>query len=179
MDKEAILEMDPNSECKIYFTFTEDWGHCYHQFKNKSNANVDPNKLPLLDDEYLGETGEPLENDDGQEVYDPTQEIHYDTCLQVEQIFVYTSKSFIGLIQKKIKELIDSDVLSTDSDDMGELLDALEVGHNPDAIMELFDSVGCDQYENVESNDGYDAFLWLTAIQLDDCESSFEIEEIK
>jgi len=59
------------------------------------------------------------------------------------------------------------------------VLDALEVGHNPDAIMELFDSVGCDQYENVESNDGYDAFLWLTALQLDDYTSSFDIEEIK
>ena len=63
MDVNTLLEIDPKSECEIHFTFTEDWKHCYHQFKQKSNSELDPNKLPLLDEEYLGDTGEPLYND--------------------------------------------------------------------------------------------------------------------
>ena len=116
MDVEDILSLNPKSECEITLTFREEWKHCYHQFKNKSNADVDPNKLPLLDDEYLGDTGEPLENDNGREVYDPTQEIHYETFFEVKVYEVWRSKSFINILQKKVKDLISSGELSEDSD---------------------------------------------------------------
>ena len=174
----AILEMDPKSECKIHFTFTEEWKNCYHQFKQESNSELDPNKLPLLDDEYLHDTGEPLYNDKNEEVYDPTQEIQYEFLLEIDQTDVYTSVSFIASIQKKIKELIDSGDLSTDSDEY-ELLEALDVYTSPDSIMELFDSVECDDHENVESKNGYDSLLWCTSSQLDSERCSFSIEEIK
>lgn len=178
MDVNTLLEIDPKSECEIHFTFTEDWKHCYHQFKQKSNSELDPNKLPILDEEYLGDTGEPLYNDKNEEVYDPTQEIEYERFLEVDQTDVYTSKSFIESIQKKIKELIDSGDLSSDSDEY-ELLEALEVYPSPDSIMELFNSVKCDDYESIESKNGYDALLWCTSSQLDEANCSFSIEEIK
>lgn len=178
MDINTILEMDPKFECKIHFTFTEEWKNCYHQFKQESNSELDPNKLPLLDDEYLADTGEPLCNDKNEEVYDPTQEIEYELYLEIDDTSVYTSKSFIGSIQKKIKELIDSGVLSSDSDEY-ELLEALEVSTSTDSIMELFDSVKCDDYEDVDSKNGYDALLWCTSSQLDEVRCSYDIEEIK
>ena len=177
MDVNTLLEIDPKSECEIHFTFTEDWKHCYHQFKQKSNSELDPNKLPLLDEEYMGDTGEPLYNDKNEEVYDPTQEIEYQLYFEVAQTNVYTSKSFIVSIQKKIKELIDSGDLSSDSDEY-EILEALEVYPRPDSDMELFSSVECDDYENIESKNGYDALLWCTSSQLDEENYSFEIEEI-
>jgi hypothetical protein len=177
MDINDILEMDPKHECNIHFTFTEEWKSCYHQFKQESNSILDPNKLPLLDDKYLGDTGEPLFNDKNEEVYDPTQEIKYEFLLEIDQTSHYTSKSFITSIQKKIKGLIDSGDLSTDADEH-ELLEALEVDIlSPDSIMELFGSVKCNDYELIEDINGYDTFLWLTSTQLENTYSSFDIEE--
>ena len=45
--------------------------------------------------------------------------------------------------------------------------------------MELFNSVKCDDYESIESKNGYDALLWCTSSQLDEANCSFSIEEIK
>ena len=178
MEVNTLLEMDPKSECEIHFTFKEEWKNCYYQFKQESNSELDPNKLPLLEEEYLGDTGEPLCNDKYEEVYDPTQEIEYELYFEVDQTYVYTSKSFIESIQKKIKELQDQGDLSSDSDEY-ELLEALEVYHSPDSMMELFNFVDCDDYVNIESKDGYDNLLWCTSSQLDVAHCSFFIKEIK
>jgi len=165
MDIKEILALDPNSECKIHVTFTEEWDGCYYQYKKESNPALDPNKLPLLDDEYLGETGEPLFNDKGQEVYDPLQKIESDSHMIVEQTAVYTSKSFISLIQKKIKELIDSEELSSDSY-LIELFQALGISTSPDSIVELFNDIECKDYVFIEGRNEYDNILWLTALEL-------------
>lgn len=180
MDVNDILKMDPKSDCKIYFTFTEEWGSCYYQPKQKSNSDLDPNKLPLLEEQYMQEeAGEPLCNDKNQYVYDPTQEIKYENYMEVDQIDVYTSKSFIELIQKKIHELIDSGEISSDSDN-NELLEALEVYASPeDAVMELFSSVECNDFINVERKNGYDDLLWCLAMQIESEHCSFSLEEIK
>ena len=33
MEVSEILSMDPSSECKIIFNFSEEWKHCYYQKK--------------------------------------------------------------------------------------------------------------------------------------------------
>ena len=177
MDINAILEMDPKSECKIHYDGTEDWKHCYYQEKNESNADVDPNKLPVLDDEYLHDTGEPLLNDDNQEVYDPTQEIQYELYHELGYKQIYSSKTFIGLIQKKIKELIDSGELSDESEDY-EVLEALETQHGRGCLDELFYSIGCNDIECLEDSED-DSLLWFTSSQLDEEGGEIHIEEIK
>ena len=178
MDINAILEMDPNSECKIHFTFTEEWKHCYHQFKQESNSELDPNKLPLLDDEYLNETGEPLYNDNEKEVYDPTQEIEYQLYFEVEQADVYSSKSFIALIQGKIKELINSDELTLDCGEY-EFLEALGCSSSADSLAEIFHFLDSKDATQISYVNGYDSLLWCTSSQLDEERISLEIEEIK
>ena len=105
---DEVLNFNPKSKCKITFTFTEEWKHCYYQWKNKDAPEVDPNDLPVLDDEYLGETGEPLYNDEDQEVFDPTQEIQYETFMEFSQKEISESDTLISLIQNRVKELIDS-----------------------------------------------------------------------
>jgi hypothetical protein len=177
MDINAILEMDPNSECEIHYDGTEDWKHCYFQYINESNADVDPNKLPLLDDEYLNDTGEPLLNDDNQEVYDPTQEIQYELYHELGYKQIYWSKTFIGLLQKKIKELIDSGELSDESDDY-EVLEALETQRGRCCLEELFYSIGCNDIKCLEDSDD-DSLLWFTSSQLDIEGGEIHIEEIK
>lgn len=179
MEVEEILSLNPKSECKITLTFREEWKHCYHQFKNKSNADVDPNKLPLLDDEYLNDTGEPLENDDGQEVYDPTQEIHYERMFEVQVYEVYTSKTFIKILQKKVKDLISSGELSEDSDS-DEVKEVFEM-HSSWGADSLGGSLlnGCEDLVCVKNINEYDNLLWCTSSQLDEEETYFDINEIK
>ena len=177
MDINTILEMDPKSECKIHYDGTEEWKHCYYQYKNESNADVDPNKLPLLDDEYINDTGEPLLNDDDLYVYDPTQEIQYETYLEVGYKQLYSSKTFIGLIQKKIKELIDSGELSEESEEY-EVLEALETQHGSGCIDELFFTIKCNDIECLENSED-DSLLWFTSSQLDEEDGVIHIEEIK
>ena len=177
MNLEKILAMNPNSKCKIQFTFTEEWEYCHYQYKSDPKVELDPNKLPLIDlDIYdLGEGGDgPLVNDDYKEVYDPAMDILEDDIFEKKDIYI--SKSFIALAQKKIKNLIDSGALSSDCADW-ELLEALEVGDNQDAIM-LFNSVGCDDYELIEETNDYDNLLWFTAHEIQSEYSKFSIEEI-
>tara|TARA_A100000164_G_scaffold49782_1_gene38481 strand:+ start:53 stop:589 length:537 start_codon:yes stop_codon:yes gene_type:complete len=178
MDVEDILSLNPKSECEITLTFREEWKHCYHQFINKSNADVDPNKLPLLDDEYLGDTGEPLENDDGREVFDPTQEIHYELYFEVKVYEVYTSKTFINILQKKVKDLISSGKLSedSDSDEVKEVFE-MHASWGPDSLGgSLLE--GCKDLVCVENINEYDNLLWCTSSQLDEEDTYFDINEI-
>ena len=177
MDIHGILEMDPKSECKMHYDGTEDWKNCYYQYKNESNAEVDPNNLPVLDDEYLNDTGEPLFNDKDQEVYDPTQEVQYELYHELGYTQVYSSKTFIGLLQQKIKELIESDELSVDSDEY-EVLEALETSHGRCCLDTLFYELGCKDIECLEDSDD-DSLLWFTSSQLDLEGGEIYIEEIK
>ena len=179
MDVKDILDFDPNYECKIKLVFREEWKNCHHQFKNKSNTDLDPNTLPLLDDEYLGETGEPLYNDKNEEVYDPTQEIHYQTYFEVTQYEVYSSKTFINSLQKRIKDLIDSEELSedSDSDEVKEIFE-MHSSWGPDSLGGNLLDCGED-LTLLEQVNEYDNLLWCTSSQLDEEETYFEIEEIK
>ena len=95
MDVNEILKMNPKSECKITYNGSEDWKNCYYQIKNDTNKDLDLNKLPVLDDEYIHDTGEPLYNDNNEEVFDPSQEIEYETYYTLEYKSVYKSKTFI------------------------------------------------------------------------------------
>ena len=176
---QEILDMNPKSECKIYFTFTEEWEYSHYQYKNENSDWPDPNKLPLLnlDDYDIGEGGDgPLLNDNDEVVYDPSMDILENNIF--EQEWIYTSKSFITLAQKKIKNLIDSGELSSESDE-DEILAALEVEKNVDSIMELFDSIGCDDYKIVERKNDFDNILWFTAWEIQSEFCAFSFEEIK
>ena len=55
-------------------------------------------------------------------------------------------------------------------------MEALDLYANPDAIMELFDSVGCEDYECLEEKSDYDSLLWCTLSQLDEENISFSFE---
>lgn len=181
MDINEILNMDPKSECKIHYDATEDWKNCYYQYKNESNADVDPNKLPVLDDEYLHDTGEPLFNDKYEAVYDPTQEIHYELYYGLGYQQVYSSKTFIGLFQKKIKELIKSGELEADDDgdfEMYELKEALGAYHGRGFVDEITYGVGCKDLVYIEDSED-DKLLWFTSSQLDLESGEIWIEEIK
>lgn len=178
MDVQEILDLNPNSDCKIKLVFREEWKNCHYQFKNKSHNNLNVNKLPLLDDKYLNDTGEPLLNDDNQEVYDATQEIHYERYLEVTQHLVYSSKSFISSLQKRVKDLIESGELSedSDSDEVKEIFEMFS-SWGPDSLGgNLLDSV--EDLILLENVNQYDNILWLTSSQLDEEETYFEIEEI-
>jgi hypothetical protein len=179
IDIESILELDPSAECKLTFTFTEEWKHCYYQHKNKSNPEIDPNNLPVLDDEYLGDTGEPLCNDNGDEVFDPTQEIEYDLYFPLSETIVYSSKSLIGLIQAKVKELIDSGELIDDFEDY-EFIEAIDCedcsSSGPDAICSFFDKVGCIDEIVIKMENEHDDLLWCTSSKLDEVNGTIDIE---
>ena len=179
MNVEDILSLNPEAECEIELTFFEDWKHCYYQFKNKSNADIDPNKLPLLDKKYIGGTGEPLLNNDSREVYDPTQEIHDKLFYEVLIYEVFTSKTFIKILQKKVRDLISSGELSEDSDscEVKEIFD-MHVSWGPDSLGgSLLD--GCKDLVSVKSKNEYDSLLWITASKLHREETCFYINEIK
>jgi len=185
MDVEEILEMNPDSECRITITYREEWRNCYFQWKDESNSKLDPNKLPLLDDEYIGDTGDPLYNNNNEEVFDPTKEIHYETFFEVNLLEIYSSKTFISLLQKKINTLIESGELSKDSDyyEVREFL-------IPDrcSLEELFSSWGvdsmfilevdCEDLVRLKYVNEYDKILWSTSLQLEEEEINFNVEEI-
>ena len=175
MEVSEILSMDPSSECKIIFNFSEEWKHCYYQKKNESSSELDPDNLPLLDEEYHGDTGEPFCNSKGQEVFDPTQEIEYELYYEVSATSTYSSKTFTGLLQKKINDLIESGDLSTESEEY-EVMEALGLYANPEAIMELFDSIECEDYKCLKEKSDYDSLLWCTSSQLDEENISFSFE---
>lgn len=177
MDVEEILEMNPDSECRITITFREEWKNCYFQWKDESNSKLDPNKLPLLDDEYIGDTGEPLYNNNDEEVFDPSKEIHYETFFEVNQLHIYSSKTFISLLQKKINTLIESGELSKDSDsyEVRELL-MEPASYGPDSMG--VPEVDCEDLVYLKGVNEYDKILWCTSLQLDEEEVNFNVEEI-
>lgn len=176
MNVAKILAMNPNSECRINFSFNEGWKSCYYQ--RKTNSKLNPNDLPILDEKYLSETGEPLLNDDNQEVYDPSQKIEYKSYFEVKQKEVYTSKSLISLLQEKIKENLESDELSKNSN-QEEILQSLGVYDIcPESCVLLFEAIGCNDYKKLESKNEYDDILWCTSTQLDEEYVIFNLEVI-
>lgn len=176
MNVAKILAMNPNSEHRINFSFNEEWKSCYYQYK--TNSKLNPNNLPTLDEKYLGDTGEPLLNDNNQEVYDPSQKIEYKTYFKVKQKEVYTSKSIISLLQEKIKEKLESGELSKNSN-QEELLQSLGVYDIcPESSVLLFKAIGCNDYKKLESKNEYDNILWCTSTQLDEEYIIFSLEEI-
>lgn len=176
MNVAKILAMNPNSECRINFSFNEEWKSCYYQYK--TNSKLNPNDLPTLDEKYLGDTGEPLLNDNNQEVYDPSQKIEYKTYFEVKQKEVYTSKSIISLLQEKIKEKLESGELSKNSN-QEEMLQSLDVYDIcPESSVLLFKAIGCSDYKKLESKNEYDNILWCTSTQLDEEYVIFSLEEI-
>tara|TARA_S200000501_G_C20460673_1_gene584995 strand:- start:26 stop:565 length:540 start_codon:yes stop_codon:yes gene_type:complete len=179
MDVNRILELDPNKEHEIIYDGYYEWKHCYFQIKNKSNADIDPNKLPLLDDEYLGDTGEPLENDDYQEVYDPTQEIHYDLYKTIGFKLIFKSKSFVKLLQKKINQFIDSGEIDLDDEDFDfDYVDELfDCSSGYSYLDSLFYSIDCNDYKEIEDSEDND-LLWFTSSQLDTEGGDMIIKEI-
>lgn len=176
-----ILDLDPEIEYKITYNIIAAWSKCYFQNKNESNSKLDPNKLPLLDDEYLGDGhGEPLANDNGDVVFDPTQEIKYELDLYLDFEHSITSKTFVKLLQNKIKELLDSGDLEDDFDGY-EFSDALGVGgYNPGFLGDLAYMVECDDLIDLGQSEDSDHLLWFTADFLDSHEeASIEFEPIK
>ena len=182
MDVNEILKMNPKSECKITYNGSEDWKNCYYQIKNDTNKDLDLNKLPVLDDEYIHDTGEPLYNDNNEEVFDPSQEIEYETYYTLEYKSVYKSKTFIGLLQTKIKELIDSGEYDledeySDSDLESVLCEIGGWGYGRGFLDELTYLIGCNDLELVEEKED-DTLLWYTSSQLDGENGYILIEEI-
>ena len=116
MDLVDFLELDPNKEYEVHYDGEFIWKHTHFQYKRKNNIGyekLDSNSLPLLDEKYIvGDAGEPLLNDNDEAVFDPTQEIGEERYLGIGFKQIYKSKTFVPLLQKKIKELIDSGRLS-------------------------------------------------------------------
>ena len=176
MNVAKILEMNPDSECRINFSFNEEWKSCYYQYKTNSKFNL--NDLPTLDEKYLGDTGEPLLNDNNQEVYDPSQKIEYKKYFEVKQKEVYSSKTLISLLQEKIKEKLESGELSKNAN-QEEMLQSLGVYDIcPESCVLLFEAIGCSDYKKLESKNEYDNILWCTSTQLDEEYVIFNIQEI-
>tara|TARA_B100001287_G_scaffold235392_1_gene207529 strand:+ start:16697 stop:17227 length:531 start_codon:yes stop_codon:yes gene_type:complete len=176
MDINEILKMNPDSECKITYDGYEEWKNCYYQKKNDSSVNLDTDKLPLLDDEYIQDTGEPLYNDNNEEVFDPSQEIEYEYCYTMEYQTICKSKTLIGLLQNKIKELIDSGDYDPD-DEYSEFSESLGIYHGRGFLDEFFYSVECNDIVILEEKED-DSLLWYTSSQLDEESGSISLEEI-
>ena len=102
-------------------------------------------------------------------------EIEYELYYEVSATSTYSSKTFTGLLQKKINDLIESGDLSTESEEY-EVMEALGLYANPEAIMELFDSIECEDYKCLEEKSDYDSLLWCTSSQLDEENISFSFE---
>jgi len=181
MDVNEILKMNPDSKCKIIYEGSEEWKHCYHQFKNDNHKDLDVNSLPLLDDEYLGDTGEPLYNDDGNEVFDPTQEIEYELYYPIDFEISAESKTFISLLQNKIKEWIESGEFDPEDEyaDFSEFLqEDIGVYNGRGYIDNLCDVIGCSDLENLNEKED-ETLLWFTSSQLDEENGEVSIQEIK
>tara|TARA_B100000959_G_C14688707_1_gene503757 strand:+ start:103 stop:642 length:540 start_codon:yes stop_codon:yes gene_type:complete len=171
--------MDSKSECKITYDGYYEWKHVYYQ--NKGSTDLNPNDLPLLDDEYLNDTGTPLYNDNNEEVFDPTQKIEYDTFLSIPWGYVYTSKTFIGLLQKAIKEFRDEvEVEDVDNEDWEflEWLDCDPEVRSRGAIEDIAYSIGCKDLKQISEYDEEESYLWFTSSQLDEEGADYEFEEL-
>ncbi len=171
-----ILTFNPKSKCKITFTFTEEWKHCYYQMKN--DIELDPNDLPVLEEKYLQDAGEPLNNDNNKEVYDPKQDISYESYMSFTKTDILTSDTLIGLIQEKVKELINEGTLSEDFEDF-EFAEEFEWVCFGGGIDEFLSEMGCTDEKYLENSNEYDNLLWFTAMQLDEEQYEIYIEELE
>jgi hypothetical protein len=172
MKIKEVLELDPKKEYEIWYSGHNIWKQAYYQESGYYlEKEINPNDLPVLDNEYRSDTGELLYNDKGEAVFDPTQEIQYEFQLEREYEKIYKSKTFIRLFQEKIKEL----ELETDDEgncDDNEIMEKLMIKHGIGFLEELFDSVGCNDQVCIEDDDGRispnDWLLWYSSTLLDD-----------
>ena len=168
--------MNPKSECKITYDGYYQWSDVH--FQNKESNELDVNTLPLLDEKYINETGEPLYNDDNQEVFNPTQEIEYETFLEIPWGYVYTSKTFIGLLQKKINEFIDEE--NPDLNDeyaFEKFIEWLGCSLGWRNAIEDID-IECKDLKQISEYDDEDTYLWFTAVEMEDEGGEITIEEL-
>jgi surface protein len=180
VDVNKILKMNPESECKITYIFFEEWRQCYYQTRNESHKDINTNELPVLNDNYIGDCEVVLLcNDEEEYVFDPSQEIEYETFYDNEIKFVYKSKTFVGLLQKQINELIKIGEYDP-NDENSDFFSCLDFYHSPDFLFCLSATILCDDIICVEDEEynGYDKFLWLFASQLDTEYGELYIEEI-
>lgn len=180
MDINIILKMNPESECKITYIFFEEWSQCYFQTRNESHKDIDTNKLPVLNDSFTGDCELVLLcNDEEEYVFDPSQEIEYETFYDNEIKFVYKSKTFVGLLQKQINELIKIGEYDLD-DENSDFFSCIDISHSPDFLFSLCANIFCNDIIRIKDEDynGYDKFLWLFASQLDTEYGELYIEEI-
>ena len=176
MTIQDILKMNPNSKSILHYNGKEQWSHCYFQLKKLDN-DINENELPVLEDQYLADAGEPLENDNGDYVYNPNQEIKFEDEMTLGFEAVFSSDTFIGLIQSKVKELIDSGDISEDSE-IHELWDELGLNYSRVFVSDLCYYIECDDILTIEEKDD-DSLLWFTSHQMDREYAEFKIDEIK
>lgn len=192
-----FLELDPNKEYEIHYDGEFIWKHTHFQYKRKNEIGEliheieDPNSLPLLDEKYIiGDAGELLLNDNDEAVFDPTQEIGEQRYLGIGFEQIYKSKTFVPLLQKKIKELIDSgrltffnegDTVTSFSGESYTLtgpeilpIDEWEIyledmGCRPgwSFLDDLFYSIGCNDIKTVKEKED-DSILWFNSTEMDE-----------
>lgn len=180
MEIKDILKMNPESECKISYYYTQEWNRCYYQLDEGKNLN--PNDLPKLEEKYLFvDSGEHLINDDMDLVFDPKQEVLYEPSLYIEYEMIYSSKTFIKIFQKKIKELINSDDSNIDMDtdiDEADLWDELELlYHSRQFFNDLGYLLECNDFVKIEESDD-NSYLWFTSTGMNVGEAVLLFEEI-
>ena len=180
MEIKDILKMNPESECKISYYYTQEWNRCYYQLDEGKNLN--PNDLPKLEEKYLFvDSGEHLINDDMDLVFDPKQEVLYEPSLYIEYEMIYSSKTFIKIFQKKIKELINSDDSNIDMDtdiDEADLWDELELlYHSRQFFNDLGYLLECNDFVKIEESDD-NSYLWFTSTGMNVGEAVLFFEEI-
>jgi len=196
MQLDEILKMNPKSECKIHFEGGEYWRDCSFQYAPEiTDIGIgDVNDLPLLDDEYLEDAGSPLYNDNNQAVYDPNEEIEYEDSLKLIFKGVYTSKTFISLMQKKIKEVLkDSEVDPYDDDyddGLQMVLEEMDINFGAGILDMLKDEIKCNDlvcieeigvqnyYTKIPGLESEMELLWFTSSQLDEEYAEIFFEEI-
>ena len=183
MDLQTFLDLDPNNEYEIIYKGAFVWKHTHFQYKSNNNDKLDPNTLPLLDEKYIvGESGEPLLNDNDEVVFDPTQNIEEQRYLEIEFKQIYKSKTFVSLLQSKIKELIDlgelnpydhtyineeGDEAVSKEFDYDEFNDCMNARPGWSFLDELFYTIGCDDKELILEKED-DNLLWYTSTELDE-----------
>tara|TARA_B100000427_G_C15456358_1_gene571986 strand:+ start:140 stop:679 length:540 start_codon:yes stop_codon:yes gene_type:complete len=179
MDLNDILKMNPKSECKITYDGYYEWSDVH--FQNKESNELDVNTLPLLDDKYINETGEPLTNDNQEEVFNPNQKIEYLSSMNIPWGHVYTSKTFISLLQKKINEFIDEEKPDLNDKYVSEefigWLGLLGLGARS-AIDDIAYLIGCKDLNQISEKDEEDTYLWFTALEMNDEGGEVTIEEL-
>jgi len=179
MDLNKILKMNPKSECKITYDGYYRWSSVYYQLKESND--IDVNTLPLLDEKYMNEAGDALYNNNQEEVYNPNQEIkHENTFFQIPWRYVYTSKSLIGLLQKKINEFIDEETPDINDEYVfGEFLEWLGTSLGTrGAIDDIAYFLKCKDLNQILQQDGEDEYLWYTAAQMEEEGGEIIIEEL-